>query len=91
MKIYHLSLFFFTTFIIVSLSNCIFFIIDPYERKCISQEMKEHNFFNGVYFVSGSQEEANKVVIEDSNGHIIWASEHEKNGSFNLEIKQPGK
>ncbi len=78
------------TMLCTKMTNCIFFILDPYEQRCISRDMKEKSHFSGVYFISGEQEDGNKAVIKDSSNLVIWQAVGQKNAKFNYEIIHSG-
>jgi hypothetical protein len=65
----------------------IFFVLDPFEQRCISKEMQEKSNFSGVYFISGEREDGNKAMIKNSRGQIIWENHAQKSGSFNLYVQ----
>ncbi len=93
MKIFGKNYFIYFCFILISVfqyTNEIFFILDPFEQRCISREMEVRTSFAGVYYISGEKEEGNKALIKDSNNQIIWESNGQKNGSFNLFINTAG-
>jgi hypothetical protein len=75
----------------INYSNQIFFILDPFEQRCISREMTQKSSFGGVYFISGEKEEGNRAYIKDSNNLIIWENKEQKNGSFNLVVEKEGR
>ncbi len=77
--------------ICTKMTNSIFFILDPFEQRCISRDMKEKSHFSGVFFISGEQENGNKAMIRDSNNHVLWQAEGQKNAKFNYEIVNSGK
>jgi hypothetical protein len=64
----------------------IFFVLDPYEQRCVSKNMFEKTSFSGVYFISGEKEEGNKVQIKNASGQVLWDAYGQKTGSFNLNI-----
>lgn len=69
----------------------IFFVLDPYESRCISKRVHDKSTFSGVYFVSGEDETGNVAVIKNTQGEIIWNANSHKNGSFNLYVENEGK
>lgn len=76
--------------IMINYSSQIFFILDPFDTRCISKEFVARSSFTGVYFISGEKEESNKAYITDSDNHLIWSSLDQKNGSFNLYVETDG-
>jgi hypothetical protein len=78
-------------FVFINYSHQIFFILDPFDTRCVSKEFAARSSFTGVYFISGEKEESNKAYITDNNNHVIWSLNNQKNGSFNLYVEEEGK
>ncbi len=70
--------------------NCLFFILDPQEQRCIYREMKANSVFSGTYFISGEHEEGNKAKITNEQGHVLWHVEASKHGDFRVDIPHEG-
>ena len=77
--------------LLINYSSQIFFILEAFDTRCISKEFLKGASFTGVYFISGEKEESNKAYITDSDNHIIWSLDNQKNGSFNLYVENDGK
>jgi hypothetical protein len=78
-------------FCFVDFSYEIFFILDPFEQRCISRNMIQGSNFNGVFFISGEHEVSNKAFIKNENNQIIWQLDGHKNGNFNYAVAAAGK
>jgi hypothetical protein len=76
--------------VMINYSSQIFFILDPFDTRCISKEFVARSSFTGVYFISGEKEESNRAYITDKDNHVIWSSLNQKNGSFNLYVESDG-
>jgi uncharacterized Fe-S cluster-containing protein len=76
---------------LIKKSYQIFFVLDPYESRCISRHVPNKSTFSGVYFVSGEEETGNIAVIKSPNGDIIWTANSHKNGSYSLYVENEGK
>lgn len=77
-------------FCLINKSYQIFYILDPQELRCISKLIMSDSTFSGTYFVSGEEEESNKVVVKDPKGDVIWEDDGHSSGSFSLEVKDEG-
>jgi hypothetical protein len=77
--------------VLTQYTNQVFFILDPFEQRCISREMEEKATFSGVYFISGEKEENNRAFIKNSSHQELWRSDGHKNGSFNFVVERKGK
>lgn len=76
---------------LIKKSYQVFFVLDPYESRCISKRVQSKSTFSGVYYVSGEDETGNVAVIKNPNGDIIWNANSHKNGSFSLYVDNEGK
>lgn len=77
-------------FCFVKLSHQIFFILDPFEERCIYKEMDAKGTFAGVYYLSGEYEDRNRASVKNAQNQVIWELIGHKNGNFNLEIQSAG-
>lgn len=68
----------------------VFFVLDPYESRCISKKIHEKSNFSGLYFVSGEDETGNIAVIKNPLRETIWSANSHKSGSFNLYVEREG-
>ena len=76
--------------IMINYSSEVFFILEPFDTRCISKDFIARSSFTGVYFISGEKEESNKAYITDKDNHVIWSLVNQKNGSFNLYVESDG-
>ena len=74
----------------VDYTNQIFFILDPFEQRCISKEVEVGYPFTGVFFISGEHEESNKAFIKNQQNQVVWDLVGQKTGNFNYEVKTKG-
>jgi hypothetical protein len=74
----------------VDFSHEIFFILDPFEERCISRQMEAQTSFGGVFYSSGEKEDSNKATIKNSENHIVWELAGQNHGNFNLETMAEG-
>ena len=86
-------LFYALIFVMINLQTIsgLFFILDPYEVRCISREMKENSTFTGVYFISGEKEDYNRAFIKSEDGIVLWQAYNQKTSNFNYIITKDGK
>jgi hypothetical protein len=83
--------FFVLTFLtFVSLTKQFFLIIDSHTSKCITKTLTNNDNFSGSYLISGENEESSKVYITNDQGIVLWEVFGQKNGSFNMPIRQDG-
>jgi hypothetical protein len=75
---------------LIDLSYQIFFILEPFEQRCISKDMDAQSNFSGVFFSSGDKEDSNRAIIKNSENQIIWELIGHSHGNFNLEVKANG-
>jgi hypothetical protein len=78
-------------FALFKLTNQVYVVLEPLEQRCVSKDMVAKSSFSGVYYVSGEQEESNKVYITNPKGKILWVLKDHKNGSFNVAAEEEGK
>lgn len=90
-KTFKYILFSLVTLCLIKKTYQIFFVLDPYESRCISKLIPEKSTFSGVYFVSGEDETGNIAVIKNPNNDIIWNANSHKNGSFSVNVEKEGK
>lgn len=68
----------------------LFFILDPFEQRCIYRELNTNSLFSGTFFFSGENEEANRVQIKNEHGNILWQALNSKHGDFQVQISTEG-
>lgn len=77
-------------FILLSNVSSLFFILEPFEQRCIYRQLNANTLFSGTFFFSGENEEANRVQIKNDNGIILWQALSSKHGDFNVQISNEG-
>ena len=83
-------LFLIISIILINNTNQIYFVLEPYENICMSKNLLEKSIFSGFYFISGEEETGNMAIIKNPENHIIWNTNSQKSGSFNLQIEKGG-
>ena len=76
---------------LINKSLQIFYVLDPYETRCISKLIFENSTFSGTYFASGEYETSNSAVIKNPQNEIVWKDNGHSNASFNLQVEKEGK
>ncbi len=76
---------------LIKKSYQIFFVLDPYESKCVSKLVHANSVFSGVFFVSGEDESGTNAEIRNPQGNVVWSVKSYKNASFNLQVEKEGK
>ncbi len=71
-------------------TNQIYFVLDPYEIRCMSKMIMANSTFSGSYYATGEYEQMNLATIKNSNNEIIWRDEHHNSASFNLLVEKEG-
>jgi hypothetical protein len=89
-KLLKFILFFLITISSINKTHQIYFVLDPYETRCISKMIKEKSTFSGSYYASGEYELMNSATIKNSNNEIIWRDENHSSASFNLSVEKEG-
>jgi len=74
----------------LKLTKQFFLIIDGNASKCISRHLTANEHFSGSYLISGENEESAKIYITTDQNIVLWEVFGQKNGSFNMPIKQDG-
>lgn len=89
-KLMKYILFFLITISSINKTHQIYFVLDPYETRCISKTIKEKSTFSGSYYGSGQNENNNIATIKNSSNEIVWKSENHNSSSFNFSVEKEG-
>ena len=74
----------------VTKSHALFFIVEPGKRECVAQRKEADKHFGLLYYVSGEEEDKNRMIILNPDKEEVWVDTNLKKGSYNTITKKEG-